>query len=577
MLLALVAPALSGVLVNEVLYDPTGSDDGFEWVELCNNGATVDLAGYTIEAGGSSWGVCYEIAGGDIANGEYVVIGYGSATDPGSFDPNLQNGGSDADGVRLVDPDGNVVDTVLYDEPDNNGLGDDNGTATSFAPDAGEAKSIGRAPDCVDTDASGDDFVVFDAPTPGAENGSDTGTTDTGPTDTGTTDPGDADCSGSDSVTINEFSPLTDVEFAEIYTAAAVDLSGWVFEYGTSDWTNQVVIPAGTVLAAGERFTIGSPGASCKDLEQDMDLGNAGTSADAIRLTCGGNAVDTVVYAAEGKPNSDEWVDDSGDIATSLALVPSADHSMGRAPDGADSDQSGADFFEQEITACAPNPEPPVCNAGVDSIKLNEVLYDPEGSDTDYEWVEIVNTGSEDVALDGWAVQTATSEFKDDALLPAGTIIPAGGFLLVGGPNVAEVDVAADGFSLGNGTEGDGVRLVDCVGTPMDTLLYGDPMADGLTDDAGGSDVVAGVDSNVSLGRYPDGADTDTIDDWHAFVAPTPGESNGDPAGDGSKTEGPTGCGGDRPGTDRPGGCATAPVMGGWLLAAIAAARRRRV
>ena len=73
----LLPPALAGVLINEVLYDPTSSDDGLEWIELCNDGAAVDLTGWTIETAGSSWGECFTLAAGTIANGEYVLIGSG--------------------------------------------------------------------------------------------------------------------------------------------------------------------------------------------------------------------------------------------------------------------------------------------------------------------------------------------------------------------------------------------------------------------------------------------------------------------------------------------------------------------
>ena len=105
-------------------------------------------------------------------------------------------------------------------------------------------------------------------------------------------------------------------------------------------------------------------------------------------------------------------------------------------------------------------------------------------------------------------------------------------------------------------------------------------MIDGLSDDVGSEDVVPGVDENVSLGRYPDGLDTDAITDWHGYLTGSPGAANADPAGSsGTEDPGKTGvfgCG-DRPETDRPGGgCSTAPMMGGWFLAVALAARRRR-
>ena len=578
MFLFLLPPALAGVLINEVLYDPTSSDDGLEWIEICNDGGSQDLTGWTLETGGSSWGECYTLSAGSIAGGAYLLIGYGGTTWSGAFSPNLQNGGDAADGVRLVDASGVVIDTVLYDSPDTAGLGDDGGTATSFAPDVGEGKSIGRWPDCVDTDASGDDFHAYDTPSPGAINPEPAGgTTDTG----GTTEPGNADCTGSEGVTINEFSPRTDVEFVEIYTASDVDLSGWSIDYGTSSFSKHVTLPAGTLLAAGGHYVVGSAGApKCKDLEEDMDFGNATSSADAVRISCNGAGVDTVIYGPEGDPNADGWIDDSGAAATSIAGVPDDGYSMGRAPDGLDTNASADDFFQQEITACESNPEPPECYPNNGEIKLNEFLYNPVGTDDGREWVEIVNTGSGEFVLDAWVIEVATSEWSEAVVMPAGTVIPAGGFLVVGGLDATEVDVGSEGFALGNGTEGDGIRLLDCDGRVMDTVLYGDPMNDGLSDDVGSEDVVPGVDENLSLGRYPDGLDNDEITDWHGYLTGSPGAANADPAGTGGEEDpgktGVFGCG-DRPETDRPGGgCSTAPMMGGWFVAAVLAARRRR-
>ena len=38
------------VLINEVLYDPSGSDGPLEWVEICNNSQDdIDISGWMIE------------------------------------------------------------------------------------------------------------------------------------------------------------------------------------------------------------------------------------------------------------------------------------------------------------------------------------------------------------------------------------------------------------------------------------------------------------------------------------------------------------------------------------------------
>ena len=219
LLLSLVGRSSAGVLINEVLYDPTGADGGLEWVELCNNGTdSVDLEGFTLQGAGASWSNSFTLGAGSIAPGEHILVGYGGSTFGGTFSDDLANGGSETDGVRLRDSTSSVVDTVLYDTPNSNALVDDSGAAgTSFADDAGEGSSLGRWPDCADTDASATDFMVYATPSAGvvnAEGGGDTG--DSGDTDTG----GAADCAGSAEVKINKFAPHTDLEWVELHNAS---------------------------------------------------------------------------------------------------------------------------------------------------------------------------------------------------------------------------------------------------------------------------------------------------------------------------------------------------------------------
>ncbi|MFN7147590.1 MAG: lamin tail domain-containing protein, partial [Myxococcota bacterium] len=163
MLLALVTPALAGLLVNELVYDPSGADDGLEWVELCNDGSTtIDLTGYQIESAGTSWTESYTFASGSLAPGAYLIVGSGSASHAGRFSPNLPNGGDAVDGLRVKDASGTVVDTVLYDDTNTSSLTEDDGTVpTAGAPSATSGKSIGRFPDCRDTNASATDFVLY--------------------------------------------------------------------------------------------------------------------------------------------------------------------------------------------------------------------------------------------------------------------------------------------------------------------------------------------------------------------------------------------------------------------------------
>ena len=90
---------------------------------------------------------------------------------PGTFSSSFQNGGSATDGIRLVNAGGAVIDTVLYDSPNNNGLLDDLGSiAGPFAPDPSEGNTLARAVDCSDITNDSSEFVETSDPSPGSEN-----------------------------------------------------------------------------------------------------------------------------------------------------------------------------------------------------------------------------------------------------------------------------------------------------------------------------------------------------------------------------------------------------------------------
>ncbi len=744
MLLALVSPVLAGLLVNEVVYDPSGSDDGFEWIELCNDGGdTIDLTGYQVENAGTSWSEVYTFASGSIAPGEHLVVGYGSSTHTASFSPNLQNGGSEVDGLRVKDAAGSVVDTVLYDETNTNNLAEDDGTVpTGGAPVATSGKGFGRFPDCADTNVSATDFVLYQSSelTPGAANAEVGGGGETG------TPPDDADCTGAADVTINEVRYATGEEYIELHNAGgtSVVLDGWVLAFGTRPSSlTEVSIPASSTLAPGGFWVIGAAGASYKDVEADLeDMGNA-SNTDGVLLSCNSDRVDSVLYADD---NSDGWTDDSGATATSLAPKPGSSESIARVADGVDTDQCAVDFaadipspglsntaapvgdadcengdgikinelvystgaewielynagsgsvaldawvlqfgtssynteFEipdgttlaagewillgthaaadiaaslnfgnasdtdavritcngtpidtvlygddntnawsddtgevgvsfapkhgegesiarsdngwdtddsgldfvlsQSPTPGTANPyvPPPVCEPG-GAIKINEFIYNPEGSDGGNEWVELVNVGDAAVRLDAWVLEGAGSEWDEEFTFPTGAEIAPGGFLVVGGESVGEADYEAS-ISIDNASSGaGGLRIVDCEGAVIDSVLYGAAIEDPITGDGGSIEFVPETGEGASLGRYPDGEDTNAAADWHPYAEPTPGAANTDPGSGGGGGGGGTGCNDNDP--PKPGeGCSTVLPFGGMEvgLAALALIRRRR-
>jgi len=169
----MMANLSAAVVINEVCYDPSGDDDGYEWIELYNNGsANEQLEGAQILSGGQTFVVQYTLPAFVLRPGRYLLIGGESVANTQlAYNFSFQNGGSETDGIRFQSADGSYTDTVLYDEPNTYLLCDDSGYAgTSFAPDAPAGCSLARIIDGHDTDASAPDFIYELFPTPGTAN-----------------------------------------------------------------------------------------------------------------------------------------------------------------------------------------------------------------------------------------------------------------------------------------------------------------------------------------------------------------------------------------------------------------------
>jgi hypothetical protein len=381
------------------------------------------------------------------------------------------------------------------------------------------------------------------------------------------------------------------LEWVELFHAGAepVELEGWQLTGGSS--------PGGALhtfgprlLQPGEHVVVGGALVPEADEALAASLGNASSNADGVILVdCEGAPSDVFVY---GEANEDDWTDEAGELLSSLAPKPDGGASLARLEDGYDQDNLAGDVVVQ-ITptpgAANPRVEPVICVPSAGGVVINELSADAPSADDGQEWIELFNAGAAEVRVDGWQLALGTKDFESiDLTLPGGLVIAPGGFLLIGGELGPAPDVLAD-FSLGNGTGGDGVRLFDCEGQSVDTVVYGDDNADGLVDDLGLlAEPVPMHPEAGSVGRVVDGRDTQDVEDWQVFAVPTPGATNvvaidavvgeeeGCGCGGGPSTAPPT----RTPPTTAPGsGCETAPLRRlAWPMALLAwsAARARR-
>jgi hypothetical protein len=178
-------------------------------------------------------------------------------------------------------------------------------------------------------------------------------------------------------------------------------------------------------------------------------------------------------------------------------------------------------------------------------VVINEIMVQLDSdADEDLQWIELYNDGPQDVDVSGWLLANSPIQGaakRRDLVLPAGTVIPANGYLLL--VNDLDDDKDHDGrcftnqWSLPAGVEaieygenypqlsldlsGDDVHLSDDGKTEIDAMWYGH--GGEMGSDGAATDITAGS----SLGRNPNGRDTDDpAADFVIFSHPTPGASN---------------------------------------------------
>jgi hypothetical protein len=155
------------------------------------------------------------------------------------------------------------------------------------------------------------------------------------------------------------------------------------------------------------------------------------------------------------------------------------------------------------------------------ALVLNEVLYDPEGPDTDREFVEILNTGIYAAPLEGLAIESGNGARPGDWKVvwngARGAAIPPGAIYRVGleRPGAGE---PAD-LDLQNGP--DGVRLLK-QGFVLDRCGWGDLAHPEFFEGHPARAVRAGM----SLARADDGVDSDDNAADFIEAVPTPGRAN---------------------------------------------------
>ncbi len=160
-------------------------------------------------------------------------------------------------------------------------------------------------------------------------------------------------------------------------------------------------------------------------------------------------------------------------------------------------------------------------------VVINEILYNPSGTDTGKEWVELFNTNRVNVDLSEFRIQVASNAFTNVFLFPTNTILNSGDFLLVGGSSVTNADHVVELNMINRFSAGPtaGIRLVapDVMSSQVvDTCLYATNNSFGLPTTGFGTDGFAPwAAESFSVVRIAIGHDTDHAGDWSFTNGPT--------------------------------------------------------
>ncbi len=161
-------------------------------------------------------------------------------------------------------------------------------------------------------------------------------------------------------------------------------------------------------------------------------------------------------------------------------------------------------------------------------VVINEILYNPTGTDAGNEWAELFNTNRVPVDLTDFTIQVGSNAFNNTYTFPTNTILNSGDFLLVGGSFVANADHVVELNMLNRGSSGPtaGIRLVSPSATSnhvVDALLYAPTNSFNLPTTGFGTDGFAPwAASGFSVVRIKVGYDTDHASDWTFTSSPTP-------------------------------------------------------
>jgi len=307
-------PPPEGLILSEVLYNVSGTDDGLEWVEIYNSGTeTIDLSDFSLGNGGTSYTSSTVQLAGSLAPGGVFVVGgptsNGTNGNPvydqvANFSPDFQNSGSAGDGVALFNVPAAAItsstvpiDAVVYGPNNDNALIDETGSANApEVADAPDDQSIER------TDLAGS-WQIQSTPTPNSS-----------PLSSANVPPSVTITAPADSSTHTE--------------GASVGFAGSASDPEDGDLTASLSWSSSLdgAIGTGGSFSTSPLSVGTHTITASVTDSGGAPGSDAITVTIeaaasGGLVLSEVFYDAQGGDNGLEWVElyNAGSTAIDLS------------------------------------------------------------------------------------------------------------------------------------------------------------------------------------------------------------------------------------------------------------------
>ena len=562
------------VLIDELFYDPDGTDGGYEYIILYNaTDGEIDLTGWEIQWGGTDFTYGnYPIPSVALGAGEDLLIG-GDLMSPVPdivYNFNFQNGPA-SDGVRITDGGRTVIDTVIYGSPNESGLPGDSGLDPypdeMCALDVPTGKALARDALHTDTDDCAADFTetvpigeCWDADEDGyydeACGGYDCDDTDPD------VNPGVAEIC--DNLIDDDCDGLVDTEDQDCTTEFILDLEA-SYEAGSLNMTFTLGIPepashANYLLLTNPSLQVLHFWTYPLPIMNPPEVHSYSHPLESI----GWVGIWSGLYTAEDELQADifVWVDTDTTPSTTTTLAPTTTTSTTNTilltttttttthttfPPTTTTIISTTTTIAPTTTTTTSTTTTTTIPGGLEpgDVLIDELFYDPSGTDGGYEYILLYNATSAEIDLTGWEIQWGGTDYTYGTYTISGVALGAGEDLLIGGDLMSPGPDIIYNFNFQNGPSTDGVRITDGGRLVIDTVLYGSPNLSALAGDGGFDpypDEMCAPDVLTGMVLARDALHTDTDDCAVDFTEADPMDDCDDVDGDGYDDEA---CGGD--------------------------------